>query len=194
MSILGFSMDLSQLGSVAFGEGIGDRPFVGWPQYPRSINYSPVLTFGMPIRGDEYSIGPEGGVSYTFMENYAGGHHNLGLFAGVRGDFLSAFAEDVDQFWGLRLSLGYKAEIFQFADADDDDIVDDADHGVYAGFYVLHSMQDRCEGNDDHFTCAGRNDAGTGTAFVQSAGVWGSYFPEVGRGAVGLSYSLGFEV
>lgn len=194
MSVFGFSMDLSSSGSLAWGNGIGELYLQRSWQKPISIDYSPALTIAGVFRGDEYAIGPEGGVSYTFMENYKEGHHNLGLFAGLRGDFLSPL-DQIGKFWGLRLSIGYKAEIFHFNDADDDYIVDDAEHGIYAGFYVLHAFNgDRCEGTPDQFECAGRGDPDTGTATVQSAGLWFDYFPGKDRGAVGVSYSLGFEV
>ena len=194
MSLFGFSTDLGASSSVAWGDGMGERPFPGWPTYRRSIDFSPALTIAGIFRGDEYAIGPEGGVSYTFMENYKEGHHNLGLFAGLRGDFFFPL-EQKGQFWGLRLSAGYKAEIFHFNDANNNHIVDNADHGIYGGFYVLHAFQgDRCTGTPDNFACAGRGAPDTGTAIVQSAGLWFNDFPGENRGAVGVSYSLGFEI
>ena len=133
MGTFGLTLDVSSTPILGWGDGVE----------PVEIDYQAGLTLGTMVRGHEYAIGPEGGVSYVYADKDERGHNIFAWTGGLRGDFLKETSERGvldpfgvwrNQFWGLRLAVGYKGELYP------DDSVE---HGFYASFMFQYSWQNR---------------------------------------------------
>jgi len=131
------------------------------------------VTLGVMVRGDEFAMGPQGGVAYSLMDGRE--NHTLGWYAGLRADFLTPLIGDC--FWGVRIAGDYRGEQFILSEL--------IEHGFDASLLFQFAWQNRT----NHPVRQSAEESAT----LFAVGPWFAYFPESERAIAGIEVAVGFD-